>query len=163
VPTTDDDRLVEPLDSSDCHALLGTVRIGRLAFTRDALPAIQPVTFRVHEDRVVIPARSCSGLLPGARGAVVAFEVDAFDDETRTGWTVTVVGPSRSVTDPTEVAALDGLAWPRPSTGPDRCYISVDIGLIHGLRAVPARAVPPDPVRGARGPDADLTGHPPHG
>jgi uncharacterized protein len=154
VPTTDADRVVEPLDASECHALLGTVRIGRLAFTRDALPAIQPVTFRLHEDRVVIPARGCSALLPGARGAVVAFEVDAFDDETRTGWTVTVVGPSRSVTEPTEVAALDGLAWPRRSTEPDRCYISVGIGLIHGWRAVPADDVPAEPVGRQRRPDA---------
>jgi uncharacterized protein len=138
VPTTDGDRVVQPLDVSDCHALLGTVRIGRLAFTRDAMPAIQPVSFRLHGDRLVIPARTGSRLLPGTRGAVVAFEADAFDDEGRTGWTVTVVGPSRSVTEPAEVATLDGLAWAGPSTWPDRCYISVGIGLIHGWRAVPA-------------------------
>jgi uncharacterized protein len=159
VSPIDDDRVVETLDSSDCHALLGTVRIGRLAYTRDALPAIAPVVFRLHDGRVVIHARVGSRLVPGTRGAVVAFEVDAFDDEARTGWTVSVVGPARSVTEATEVAVLDGLSWSRSARDPDRCYISVRIGLIHGWRTVPG-----GPAAAARRPVADLTAClPPHG
>jgi uncharacterized protein len=137
VPTTDQDRVVELLAEPECRALIGTVRIGRLAFTRDALPAIQPVAFHVHDGRVVIPARADSQLLPGTRGAVVAFEVDCFDERTRTGWTVTVVGPSRSVTAPEEVAVLDRLPWTGPGSWPDRRYVTVAIHLVHGWRAVP--------------------------
>jgi uncharacterized protein len=140
VPITDHDRVLELLAEPECRALIGTVRIGRLAFTRDALPAIQPVPFHVHDGRVVIPARAGSQLLPGTRGAVVAFEVDCFDEHTRTGWTVTVVGPSRSVTAPDEVAALDRLPWSGPGAWPDRCYVTVGIHLVHGWRAVPLPA-----------------------
>ncbi|WP_158580005.1 pyridoxamine 5'-phosphate oxidase family protein [Geodermatophilus marinus] len=140
MPTTDPDRLVELLDHGECRDLLAGVRIGRLGFTCDALPAIQPVTFRLHGDRVVIPARAGSRMVPGTRGAVVAFQADAFDAETRTGWTVTVVGPARSVTDPVDVAALDGLPWPG-ALRPDRRYICVELGMVSGWRAVPDPAV----------------------
>jgi hypothetical protein len=100
------------------------------------------VPFRLHGDRVVIPSRSCSSLVLGTSGAVVAFQVDALDPETCTGWTVTVVGPSWSVRDPEEVAALDALPWPSPVVRPDRCYISIAIGLLAGWRAGPRRDVP---------------------
>ncbi|WP_158550696.1 pyridoxamine 5'-phosphate oxidase family protein [Geodermatophilus sp. TF02-6] len=136
MPTTDDDREVEVLAAADCERLLDTVRIGRLGYTLDAMPAIQPVSFRLHRSRVVIPVRAGSRLLPGRRGAVVAFEVDCFDEDTRTGWTVTVVGLSRSVTDPGEIAVLDTLPWPPPTTRPGR-YLSVGLGLVRGWRTVP--------------------------
>jgi uncharacterized protein len=141
VPTPAPDHVVEHLDGPDCRSLLRTARIGRLGYTRDALPAIAPVTFCLHADRVVIPSRSCSHLVPGTNGAVVAFQVDSLDPDTCAGWTVTVVGPSRSVTDPTEIATLDRLPWARPARWPDRCYISIALGLVAGWRrdlAVPA-------------------------
>jgi uncharacterized protein len=136
------DHVVEDLDDPACRSLLRSARIGRLGYTRNALPAIAPVPFCVHGDRVVIPSRSGSSLVPGTSGAVVAFQVDSLDPETCTGWTVTVVGPSRSVTDPGELAALDALPWPLPVAWPDRCYISVVIGLLAGWRAGPRRDVP---------------------
>ncbi|MGY1704710.1 pyridoxamine 5'-phosphate oxidase family protein [Geodermatophilus sp. SYSU D00697] len=144
--TTDTDRVVELLAEPECRALIGTVRIGRLAFTRDALPAIQPVAFHVHDGRVVIPVRTGSSLLPGTRGTVVAFEVDRFDEHAGTGWTVTVVGPSRSVTDRDEVAVLDRLPWTTPGRRPDRRYVTVGMALVQGWRAVPARDAAASPT-----------------
>jgi hypothetical protein len=141
VPTPAPDHVVEELDDRDCRSLLRTARIGRVGYTRDALPAIAPVTFCLHADHVVIPSRSRSHLLPGTNGAVVAFQVDSLDPDTCAGWTVTVVGPSRSVTDPTGIAALDRLPWARPARWPDRCYISIAIGLVAGWRAGPQRDV----------------------
>ncbi|MGY1663440.1 pyridoxamine 5'-phosphate oxidase family protein [Geodermatophilus sp. SYSU D00705] len=151
MPTPALDHVVEDLDDPDCRSLLRTARIGRLGYTRDALPAIAPVSFCVHADQVVIPSRSCSSLVPGASGAVVAFQVDSLDPDTCTGWTVTVVGPSRSVTDPAEIAALDELPWPHVARWPDRCYISIGIGLVAGWRAGPQRDVPvPAPAGNGR-------------
>ncbi|MGY1637664.1 pyridoxamine 5'-phosphate oxidase family protein [Geodermatophilus sp. SYSU D00742] len=142
MPPPAPDHVVEDLDDPDCRSLLSTVRIGRLGYTRDALPAIAPVSFCVHRDEIVIPSRSGSHLVPRTSGAVVAFQVDSLDPDTCTGWTVTVVGPSRSVTDHTEIAALDRLPWPRPALWPDRCYISVAMGLVAGWRAGPRRDAP---------------------
>lgn len=138
MPTTDPDRIVVPLDDAECRALLRGGRIGRIAFTRNALPAVQPVSYRVHDGEVVIPAYLTSPFVPRAWGAVVAFEVDSHDALTRAGWAVTVVGPSRSVHSPAEVAALDTLPWPLPMATCGRCYVAVRIGLLSGWRTEPA-------------------------
>jgi uncharacterized protein len=145
VPPSATEHVVEDLDDPSCRLLLRTVRLGRLGFTRDALPAIQPVTFCVHRDEVVIPARPDSPLVSGTRGAVVAFQVDSIDAETCTGWTVTVVGPSRSVTDQSEVALLERLPWPLPRLWREPCYISVAMGLVTGWRTRTRTSAPDVP------------------
>ena len=129
------------------HRLLRSAPVGRLAFTEGALPTIQPVSFVVAGDDVVIPTGTGSKVAVAARGAVVAFEVDELDAARRTGWNVTVVGPSRVISEPAEVAALDALgarAWV-PVEVP--CYVAVRIALVRGRRlsAAPA-AAPPGPA-----------------
>jgi hypothetical protein len=117
VPTTDQDLVHESLSVGDCLRLLGSAGIGRLAYTQAALPAVRPVTFTLGGDDVLIPVHAGSPLVGAVRGAVVAFEADAYDAG-RAGWTVTVVGPSR-------VVAADG---------PGGCVIAVHMGLIRGWR-----------------------------
>ena len=147
--TTDEDRLVEVLAVAECRQLLGTAGIGRLGFTDGALPAILPVPFAVRDGQVVIPARRGSAVVSAVRGAVVAFEVDSFDAETRTGWSVTVIGPTRLLSPPQDVDLLEELrSAPRPPA-PDRCYITVQLGLLRGWRMSETAAVSmpagPDP------------------
>jgi hypothetical protein len=137
MPTTDPDRVVVPLDDVECRALLLDGRIGRIAYTRNALPAIQPVSYCVHDGEVVIPALPDSPFAPRAGGAVVAFAVDDYDDVSRTGWNVTVVGPTRSIDDPLAVAVLDALPWPLAGTTHGRRYVAVRIGLLSGWRTEP--------------------------
>jgi hypothetical protein len=120
VPTTDPDRVHSQLGFADCVRLLGTVAVGRLAYTQSALPAVRPVTFTLDGDDVLVPVRAGSPLLGAVRGAVVAFEADTYDDA-RTGWTVTVVGPSRIL----EAAARGRMAG---------CLIAVRLGLVQGWR-----------------------------
>jgi hypothetical protein len=57
------------------------------------------VTFTLRDGEVLIPAEARSPLLDAVRGSVVAFEADDYDASTRTGWTVTVLGPSRVLED----------------------------------------------------------------
>jgi hypothetical protein len=74
-------------------------------------------------------------MVRAVRGAVVAFGVDSFDPDTETGWSVTVVGPSRLLGDPGGLGALAGAALPGRWTFPDRCLITVQVGLLRGWRA----------------------------
>ena len=136
-------RVLETLGEDECHRLLRSAPVGRLAFTEGALPTIQPVTFVVAGGDVVIPTGTGSKVAAAARGAVVAFEVDELDAARRTGWNVTVVGPSRVISEPTEVAALDALgarAW-APAEVP--CYVAVRIALVRGRRLSAAPAAAP--------------------
>jgi nitroimidazol reductase NimA-like FMN-containing flavoprotein (pyridoxamine 5'-phosphate oxidase superfamily) len=78
-------QVFDVLDEAECRRLLPTVAIGRIGYTEGALQAIQPVSFGVHGDQVLIPTRTGSKVAAASRGAVVAFEVDSFDAASRTG------------------------------------------------------------------------------
>jgi nitroimidazol reductase NimA-like FMN-containing flavoprotein (pyridoxamine 5'-phosphate oxidase superfamily) len=133
---TDVFRRLEVLEESECRSLLTTAPIGRLAFTEGALPAIQPVHFVVVDHQIIIPTRMGSKVAAASRGAVVAFEVDEFDADARTGWDVTVIGPSRVVEHPDQVRALDRLgvrAWAPPDVP---CYVAVQMSIVRGRRLV---------------------------
>lgn len=126
---------LRPLDDAECRRLLGTATVGRISFTEGALPAIAPVPFTLHDEQVLIPARRDSPMVRAVRGAVVAFGVDSFDPDTETGWSVTVVGPSRLLGDPGGPGGLAEVGFPRRWTGPDRCLVAVRVGLLRGWRA----------------------------
>ena len=138
---TDEDRFRETLDEAQCRRLLTTVTIGRLGFTEDALPAILPVTFTLQNGYVLIAVRHDSSVVNAVRRSVVALQVDDYDPAAGTGWSVTVVGPSRVVRDPDEIRALYG-GLPDRWTRPGRCLVRVQVRLVHGW-LVPSRPVEP--------------------
>jgi uncharacterized protein len=135
-----DDRRLEVLDQDECLELLAGAVVGRLAFTEDAMPAIQPVSFTVLGGDVLIPTRPGSKVAAASRGAVVAFEVDDVDAVERTGWNVTVIGPSRVVTDPDVIRSFDRRGIRPWVPAAEHCYIAVRITLVRGRRVRPATA-----------------------
>jgi uncharacterized protein len=91
------------LDREECLRLLSKAPVGRIVFTRHALPAVPPVNFAIDNDNSVMLRTSASSELVGAvDGVVVAFEADAFDPALRSGWSVVVTGRAAVVTDPAE-------------------------------------------------------------
>jgi nitroimidazol reductase NimA-like FMN-containing flavoprotein (pyridoxamine 5'-phosphate oxidase superfamily) len=97
---------LEILGRDQCLDLLRTVRVGRLVFTEQARPAVQPVNFRVWQNDIVIRVASGAKLAAAVGNLVVAFETDELDPELRTGWSVTVVGHAQRITDVGDLAAL---------------------------------------------------------
>ncbi|KUL24688.1 hypothetical protein ADL12_36420 [Streptomyces regalis] len=98
---------VEALD------LLGTVQLGRVAFTDQALPAIRPVNHLVVEGDIIVRTHGGSALLGRALlSEVVAYEADEIDPVTRTGWSVLVTGTATRVADAAELARYQGLLTP---------------------------------------------------
>jgi nitroimidazol reductase NimA-like FMN-containing flavoprotein (pyridoxamine 5'-phosphate oxidase superfamily) len=96
---------VEKLSQSECLALLGEHRLGRLAFTDRALPTIRPLSYSLLGSEVLLrvpPERLRSQL----DGQVVAFAVDELDEETGVGWSVVLTGPVRMVERPGELLRL---------------------------------------------------------
>ena len=104
---------LEVLDRQECLALLGTVRVGRLVFTEGALPAVQPVNFRMHDDDVVIRVAGGGKLLAATSNCIVAFEADELDAELRAGWSVTVVGHASVIVEVAELVEVAGI-WLQP-------------------------------------------------
>jgi nitroimidazol reductase NimA-like FMN-containing flavoprotein (pyridoxamine 5'-phosphate oxidase superfamily) len=141
VDTPHEDRDVEVLDEAECLALMATMSLGRIAYTEGALPAVQPVAFALGDGEVFVATHRGSNVAVASRGAVVAFEVDDFDAGARTGWTVTVVGASRVISDADEVGRLDefGVQPWAPAAG--HCYIGIQTRLVRGRR-ISRRASP---------------------
>ncbi|MEU4658562.1 pyridoxamine 5'-phosphate oxidase family protein [Streptomyces sp. NPDC023723] len=91
------------LDRAECLRLLAEVPVGRVVYTRQALPAVLPVNFSLDSGGSVLLSTSPeSGLVHAVDGAVVAFEADEFDAETRSGWSVVVTGRAALVRDHAE-------------------------------------------------------------
>jgi nitroimidazol reductase NimA-like FMN-containing flavoprotein (pyridoxamine 5'-phosphate oxidase superfamily) len=90
------------LSRNECLALLASVPVGRIIFTRRALPEVELVSFVLDRGDIVIRIDRDAHLAAAARGAVVAFETDLLDVAHGTGWSVTATGHSREVTDPGE-------------------------------------------------------------
>jgi hypothetical protein len=132
--TTERERMLEILDQAECRRLLATASIGRIAFTEGALPAIQLASYALQGEDVVIPIDPSSTMAASSRGAVLAFEVDDYDVLERTGWNVTVIGPSRLVSMPDQVRALDGLGVVPWAPAATHCYIALRMTVVRGRR-----------------------------
>lgn len=106
-----------PLGEDECLRLLGSIRLGRIVFTVNALPAIRPVNHALIDGRIVIRTHEGGALLATTSlgtdtGVVVAYEADLIDPEEHTGWSVIVTGRAQLVTDPQDVIAAQRLLAP---------------------------------------------------
>ena len=99
---------LDVLNRRQCLDLLQGVRVGRLVFTEEALPAVQPVNFRLWRDDVVIRVAGGGKLAAAAANQVVAFEADELDPDLRSGWSVTVVGHAQEITGVDELVEVAG-------------------------------------------------------
>lgn len=90
-------RIRGALERDECMRLLTTKKVGRLIYTRDALPAVQPVRYLIDGECIVFGIGQ-SSLVRSRDGTVIAFEVDDLNAETGAGWVVTVVGQATALT-----------------------------------------------------------------
>lgn len=132
---------LEILDHRECLALLGTVRVGRISYTEQGVPATVPVSYVVAGGTVVIRSAWGSKLAAAARHTTVAFEADAYDERSRTGWSVTAAGRARLVErvgSPEEYAELDRLDLRPWVPGPHDHFIRIAIERVTGRRITSA-------------------------
>jgi nitroimidazol reductase NimA-like FMN-containing flavoprotein (pyridoxamine 5'-phosphate oxidase superfamily) len=137
--------LVEELGEPECRQLLATASVGRIGFTEQALPMITPMHYTVHGDEVILCSVSPDKVAGAGRSIVVAFEADRYEAATREGWSVTIVGPTRLVTAPAEIAALDALGFAPWVGHPDRQYVAVEMSVVRGHRIGPGACEDPFP------------------
>jgi nitroimidazol reductase NimA-like FMN-containing flavoprotein (pyridoxamine 5'-phosphate oxidase superfamily) len=125
---------LEVLSPEECLALAGSVPIGRIVFTERALPAVQPVNFILDDGCVIIRTTDGTKLAAAASHAIVAFEVDEIDSDTRSGWSVTFVGRAEAVQDPTEYARLEQLRLRSWAPGHRDRFIRISPEFVNGRR-----------------------------
>jgi hypothetical protein len=132
-----DGSALKELSRDKCLQLMASVPVGRVIYTRRALPAVELVNFAFDHGDIVIRTDRSGKLAAAARGAVVAFEADCLDAAQQVGWSITAIGPSREVTDPEEIGRLQkmGLSWWAPGTREHFIRISPVIMTGRHLRA----------------------------
>lgn len=89
----------ERLPGPEATALLRTHQVGRVAWESAEGPVILPVAYAWAEERIAFRAGSNSLLAALAHSTEVAFQIDEFDVDTGTGWSVLVRGVTDQVTD----------------------------------------------------------------
>jgi uncharacterized protein len=133
-----DGRALEQLSRLECLDLLAGMPIGRLIYTRQALPAVEPVNFAVSNGDIVIATRRAGPLAAAARGDVVAFEADDLDSAAGSGWSVTVIGRSRQASGPGESSRLRGLQLLTWMPHEEDQFICIGIEIVNGQLLHPA-------------------------
>jgi uncharacterized protein len=129
-----DGSVLEHLSRDECMRLMGSVPVGRIVYTRQALPAVELVNFALHDGDIVIRTDAGGKLAAATRGAVVAFETDSVDAATRTGWSVTAVGQARAVTDGEEIRRLEQIPLTAWAPGKRDHYLRITPAIVNGRR-----------------------------
>ncbi|MFE3166201.1 pyridoxamine 5'-phosphate oxidase family protein [Streptomyces sp. NPDC059224] len=116
-PVTAGERRRVDLDTDEALRLLGSVSLGRIVFTRHALPTVRPVNHVLDGGEIVVRTHEGADLSACIRradglGVVVAYEADSIDPDTHLGWSVVVTGYARLVTDPVELARYRAMVSP---------------------------------------------------
>ncbi|MGV9457291.1 pyridoxamine 5'-phosphate oxidase family protein [Streptomyces sp. NPDC003635] len=116
-PTVTGPRQSVELGKDEALRLLGSVSLGRIVFTRHALPTVRPVNHVLDDGDIIIRTHEGAALTwctrqGGSPGVVVAYEADAIDPATHLGWSVVITGYAHLVTDPHELARFQALLCP---------------------------------------------------
>ena len=101
---------IELIDRDECLRLLGQDEIGRLAVNDGSVPTMFPVNYCLDGDAIVFRTAAGTKLECGPR-TLACFEIDRFQREERSGWSVVVVGRLDEVTqyDSRTLARVSGL------------------------------------------------------
>ena len=129
-----DRQRLEPLGYRTCVELLTRSRLGRVIYTSGAMPAAQPVSYGMDGDDIIFSTDRGSALDLAVSGAVVAYEVDDIDFDTRDGWSVLAVGQAYRVTEMSRLADLDARIPQSPWNGPLTTTIAIPIMQVTGRR-----------------------------
>jgi nitroimidazol reductase NimA-like FMN-containing flavoprotein (pyridoxamine 5'-phosphate oxidase superfamily) len=128
------------LDRRECLRLLAKVPVGRVVYTRQALPAVLPVNFFLDEDAsVLLHTSAASDLVRAIDGVVVAFEADEFTAETRSGWSVVVTGRAGVVNSSAEHARLSRTGPPSWMPVRDGVFVRIESELVTGREIMGTR------------------------
>lgn len=103
---------LEVLPLAECLELIASEPMGRVAVTEKGQPLILPVNHLLVGSAVMFQSTSGSKLEAALLDRPAAFEVDGFDEATRTGWSVVARGHVELVLDTGLLDELDRMGAP---------------------------------------------------
>ena len=127
-----DASVLEHLSRDECVRLMGSVPVGRIVYTRQALPAVELVNFALDGGDIVIRTNLSGKLAAAMHGTVVAFEADDLDPIDKAGWSVTAIGRSRWVSDPADTEHLRRINQDTWAPGEREHFIRISPEILNG-------------------------------
>jgi len=88
---------MEVLIEEKCLRLLSQVPVGRVGITVGSLPVILPVNYAFVDGFVVFQTSPGTKLRAATSNTVVAFEIDSYEPDGPSGWSVLVQGTASQV------------------------------------------------------------------
>jgi hypothetical protein len=125
---------LKQLTRDECLQLMASVPVGRIIYTRQALPAVELVNFAIDNGDIIIRTDHSGKLAAAIREAVVAFEADNLDTDCHVGWSVTAIGQSQEVTDADEIDRLERVGPGSWAPGVREHFIRIRPGILNGRR-----------------------------
>ena len=129
-----DGSALRQLTRAECLRLMATAPIGRIIYSRRALPAVELVNFALDHGDIVVRTDRSGKLAAATRGAIVAFEVDFLDMAQQAGWSVTAIGPSRAVADPVDITRLREIGLSTWAPAEREHFVRISPQMLNGRR-----------------------------
>jgi uncharacterized protein len=123
---------LQHLSQGECLRLMALVPVGRIIYTRQALPAVELVNFALDHGDIIIRTDRSGKLAAATAGAVVAFEADSLDPSSQAGWSVTVIGHSHEVTGADEISRLQQIGLSSWAPREHEHFIRISPGILSG-------------------------------
>ena len=128
------DLWVEYLSAQTCWELLASTPVGRVGVLVDSAPEVYPVNYAVDGHSVVFrtdPGNKLRGL---GRSPSVCFQIDSFDLDQRTGWSVLVKGRAEEVLDSAELHRMAHIGLEYWTFGAKDCWVQIIPAEVSGRR-----------------------------
>jgi hypothetical protein len=132
------DRLLTDLDEAECYRLAATEPVGRLVWTGSQGPSVVPVNFTLEPGTVRVRTAAYSAPAQECDDSRVAFEVDAYDPDSRLGWSVIMAG--RATVGFVQPGVPAPEAWP---IGAKAVQLTIAVDKVTGRRLRQRRAADP--------------------
>lgn len=88
---------IRQLTRSECLELLREHHVGRLAFCDDRGPVVLPMNYTLDGNDILVATSPHTEVARHLTSAPAAFQIDAYDDYTVSGWSVLVRGRTEAV------------------------------------------------------------------
>lgn len=127
--------VLHDLSEHECRAHLVDRQVGRAAVVAPDGPHIIPVNYAVVDEAIVFRTSPFSLLATYGRDAVIAFEIDHFDEVSRQGWSVLARGRTDAVLDSRQIDHIRRIWEPTPWAGGIRnLFLRLTIRELSGRR-----------------------------
>jgi uncharacterized protein len=131
------------LDRDECLRLLSTQRVGRVAVGTADHPAVLPVVYSLLDGDVVFRTAPGEKLIAAALHRIVVFEIDDYDADAGSGWSVNVVGTAEEIVGPDALARAHALELPAWAGEVRDRYVRIRAEDVTGRRIAADPAVRP--------------------